>query len=177
MYLPSTVLGDSTILRLRFIEKSIVYNEIVHLWNGSFQTCSQLFAKYSISIVALFMSLNPTKQTYRSACDKKRPISQTADRLPFFVAPGSLVPTCARTMLCPDRLVDVIHECKNPERTVRPPIVFHHSHQTRTNFLFRFSADPSHNRCNSTRNRKNKLLLFIVSEAREWLPRSVGHWI
>lgn len=133
-----------------------------------------IIRKILILIVALFFVATTQWSTYRSACDKKRPISQTAYRLPFFVEPNSPAPTCARTMLCPDRLVDVIHECKNPERTVRPPILFHHFHRTRTNFLFRFSADPLHNRCNSTRNRKkNHYYLLWAKHVNDCHARSV----
>lgn len=96
------------------------------------------------------------QNTYRSACDKRRLISQMVDRLPFYAEPDSRARACVRTMLCRGRLVGVIHECKSPKRMALPPIWFHRSRRIRTNFSCRFSADPLRNRCNSTRSGKQK---------------------
>lgn len=125
----------------------------------------------------------PGWNTYRSAFDRKRLVSQMVDRWPFSAAADSRVPACARTALCRGRLVDVIHECKSPERTALAPISFHHFHQTRTNFLFRFSVDRLHNRCSTTKNGKKLIIIFIIFHCVLWMNDffnsfdSCGHWI
>lgn len=155
---PLPIFGRSAILRLWFVEKSFVHNEIVHLRYGSLQTCGRLCRIINFRIVCVNQ-----RNTYRSAYDKKRLISQMVDRLPFYAEPSSRAPAYARTVLCQDRLVDVIHEYKNPKRMALAPISFHHSRRTRTNFSCRFSTDPLHNRCNSTRNRENRKRNIIIN--------------
>lgn len=147
MHLSPAILGGSAILRLRLVEKSLVHNEIVHLRNGSLQTCRKKFT-FNCRIYLVWMS---RYNAYHNAFDKKRVASRTADQWPFSAEPDSLVPACVRTALCPDRLVDVIRECKNPKRMALTPIEFHHLRRTRTNFLCRFSADPLRNHCDTAR--------------------------